>query len=74
MFLDKLQDYLGVYGFDRICSNTPTPTWQEDPSFALTSVRNYLQSGRDARAEHEEIVESANARGRSSPELARGLS
>ena len=36
-----------------------TPTWQEDPAFALANIRNYLAAGRDARAEHAAMAQSA---------------
>lgn len=58
-FLMALQDYLAEYGLRQDLFDLATPTWQEDPSFALAAVRAYLLSGRDARAEHAAMATSA---------------
>jgi phosphohistidine swiveling domain-containing protein len=58
-FLLALQDYLAEYGLRQDLFDLATPTWQEDPSFALATIRSYLISGRDARAEHAAIATSA---------------
>jgi pyruvate,water dikinase len=58
-FLMALRDYLDAYGLRQDLFDLATPTWQEDPSFALSAVRAYLISGRDARAEHAAMATSA---------------
>ncbi len=59
-FLMALQDYLAEYGLRQDLFDLATPTWQEDPSFALAAVRAYLLSGRNARAEHAAMATSAD--------------
>lgn len=58
-FLLALRDYLDEYGLRQDLFDLATPTWQEDPSFALAAVRAYVLSGRDARAEHAAMATSA---------------
>ncbi|MDQ2653793.1 MAG: PEP-utilizing enzyme [Chloroflexota bacterium] len=58
-FLMALRDYLTEYGLRQDLFDLATPTWQEDPSFALAAVRAYLLSRRDARAEHAAMATSA---------------
>ncbi len=58
-FLTALRAYLAEYGLRQDLFDLATPTWQEDPSFALAAVRAYLLSGRDARAEHAAMATSA---------------
>ena len=58
-FMSALRDYLADYGLRQDLFDLSTPTWQEDPSFALAAIRAYLISGRDARAEHAAIATSA---------------
>ena len=58
-FLMALQDYLADYGLRQDLFDLATPTWQEDPSFALATIRAYVISRRDARAEHATIATSA---------------
>jgi pyruvate,water dikinase len=58
-FLMALRDYLADYGLRQDLFDLATPTWQEDPSFALAAVRAYLLSGRDARTEHAAMATSA---------------
>jgi rifampicin phosphotransferase len=60
-FLAKLQDYLEEYGLRQDLFEFATPTWQEDPSFALSSIRNYVLTERDARAEHSAMARSAES-------------
>jgi pyruvate,water dikinase len=38
-----------------------TPTWREDPSIPLGTVRGYLMNGFDARADHDAKARSAEA-------------
>ena len=38
-FLAALQDYLAAYGLRQDLFDLATPTWQEDPGFALAAVR-----------------------------------
>jgi pyruvate,water dikinase len=58
-FLARLQEYLEQYGLRQDLFEFSTPTWREDPSFALTSIRNYLQTGHDARRDHDAMARSA---------------
>ena len=58
-FLEALRDYLAAHGLRQDLFDLATPTWQEDPGFALAAVRAYLLSGRDARAEHAAMATSA---------------
>jgi pyruvate,water dikinase len=60
-FLDQLASYLEAYGLRQDLFEFSTPTWREDPSIALANVRNYLQTGHDARAEQAEQVRRAEA-------------
>jgi pyruvate,water dikinase len=58
-FLARLGSYLDEYGLRQDLFDLATPTWQEDPSFALASIRNYVSTGRDARAEYAAMAQSA---------------
>lgn len=58
-FLARLRSYLDEYGLRQDLFDLSTPTWQEDPSFALANVRNYIANGRDARSEHAAMAQSA---------------
>lgn len=60
-FLTELRTYLAEFGLRQDLFELATPTWQEDPSFALTAVRNALVSGRDAHAEHAARKAAAEA-------------
>jgi len=60
-FLARLNDYLEEYGLRQELMEYTAPTWQENPSVALASIRNYLLTRRDAHAEHEAKVTSAQA-------------
>jgi pyruvate,water dikinase len=60
-FLPRLRAYLEEYGLRQDLFEMATPTWQEDPSFALASVRNYLLANRDTREEHAAMARSADA-------------
>jgi pyruvate,water dikinase len=78
-FVAELGEYLSAYGLRQDLFDLMTPTWLEDPTFALSSIRNYIQSGRDARAEYAAMQQSAEdaiaaARGQlaSYPEAVRG--
>ena len=59
-FLAGLREYLETYGLRQDLFEFSTPTWQEDPTIALANVRSYVQTGRDARAEHEAMAKSAD--------------
>lgn len=61
VFLTALDAYLDAYGLRQDLFDYSVPTWQEDPSPALATVRAYLLSGRDARAEHAAMAASAEA-------------
>jgi pyruvate,water dikinase len=78
-FMKELRAYLETYGLRQDLFDLGTPTWQEDPSFALSTIRNYIQSGRDARAEYaamrqasEDALVAARAQLASYPEAVRG--
>jgi pyruvate,water dikinase len=58
-FLTRLDAYLDQYGYRQDLFDYATPTWKEDPSLALAVIRTYIQSGRDPRAEHAEVAQSA---------------
>ena len=58
-FLARLRSYLDQYGLRQDLFDLATPTWQEDPSFALANIRNYLATRRDARAEYATRAQSA---------------
>jgi rifampicin phosphotransferase len=60
-FLAKLQAYLDEYGLRQDLFEYTTPTWLEDPSIALSSIRNYVLTERDARAEHAAMARSAES-------------
>ncbi len=68
VFLSRLNAYLDDYGLRQDMFDFATPTWQEDPAFALSSVRNYLQSGRDPRSEYETKARGAEAAANSARE------
>jgi len=57
--LGRLYEYLETYGLRQDLFEFSTPTWREDPSIALASIRSYIMTGRDARAEHEVMARSA---------------
>ena len=58
-FLARLDFYLKEFGLRQDLFELATPTWLEDPSIALASVRNYLRSGHDAEREHERRAAAA---------------
>lgn len=60
-FLLELRSYLDEYGLRQDLMELATPTWQENPSFALANVRNSLLANRDSRAEHAARARSAEA-------------
>ena len=66
-FLDDLAAYLVSYGLRQDLFDLATPTWREQPAYAMTNVRNYLRTGLDARAHHGAI----EARTREARERAR---
>jgi phosphohistidine swiveling domain-containing protein len=78
-FMSELRSYLDVYGLRTDMFDLHTPTWLEEPSFALSSVRNYLETGRDERAVYaakqqaaEAAVEAARKTIAAYPEAVRG--
>ena len=68
-FLERMRGYLDTYGLRQDLFDLATPTWREDPAFALASVRNYLATGRDARTEYEAMAESADVAAAAAREL-----
>jgi rifampicin phosphotransferase len=60
-FLDQLGHYLDEHGYRSDLFDIMTPTWREDPSIPLATVRGYLMNGFDARADHEAKASSADA-------------
>ncbi len=59
--LARLREYLETYGLRQDLFDLGTPTWREHPEIALSSVRTYIVTGRDERAEYEAIARSADA-------------
>ncbi len=59
--LTKLWAYLEEYGLRQDLFDLGIPTWREYPEIALSSVRTYLLTGRDERAEYDAIARSADA-------------
>lgn len=59
--LAKLREYLETYGLRQDLFDLGTPTWREHPEIALSSVRTYVLTGRDERAEYEAVGRSAEA-------------
>jgi pyruvate,water dikinase len=60
-FLDQLGHYLDEHGFRSDLFDIMTPTWREDPSIPLGTIRGYLMNGFDARADHHAKAISADA-------------
>jgi pyruvate,water dikinase len=60
-FLDQLGHYLDEHGYRSDLFEIMTPTWREDPSIPLGTVRGYLMNGFDARADHDAKARSAEA-------------
>jgi pyruvate,water dikinase len=60
-FLAHLDAYLADYGLRQDMFDFGTPTWRENPAVALASIRRYLETGYDPRAEHAEIARAAEA-------------
>jgi pyruvate,water dikinase len=58
-FLARFSSFHEQYGLRQDLFDCITPTWQENPSITLANVRNYLRSGRDVAAEHEQQAERA---------------
>jgi pyruvate,water dikinase len=52
-FLIELNGWLETYGLRQDLFDFATVTWREDPAYALASVRNYLETGHDPRADHD---------------------
>jgi pyruvate,water dikinase len=59
--LAELGGYLDVFGLRQDLFDATTPTWQEDPTFALASIRSAILTGRDARTEYAAMQRSAEA-------------
>jgi pyruvate,water dikinase len=58
-FLDQLRDYLATFGLRQDLFDVMMPTWRENPSIALASIRAYLINEHDPRADHEAQAQSA---------------
>ena len=78
-FVSELRAYLEAYGLRQDLFDYLTPTWREDPTVALSSVRSYLQTGRDERAAYAakqqtaaEALAAARAELAAYPEAVRG--
>lgn len=78
-FVADLNAYLEQYGLRQDLFDLGTPTWQENPTIALSTVRSYLQSGRDERAAYgakqqaaEDALAVARAELAAYPEAIRG--
>lgn len=59
-FLERLSRYLAEFGYRQDLFELTTPTWREDPMYALRAVRSYLLSGYDARADLARVSQSAH--------------
>lgn len=59
-FLKDFGRYLDDHGYRSDLFDPMTPTWLENPSIPLATVRSYLINGYDARADHEAQVRSAD--------------
>jgi rifampicin phosphotransferase len=77
-FLKDFDRYLGEHGYRSDLFDPMTPTWLEDPSIPLATVRAYLINGYDARADHaakarsaDEALEAARTRLAAYPEPVR---
>jgi hypothetical protein len=55
-----VHSFLDIYGLRQDLFDYATPTWREDPSIALSNVRNYLRAGHDARVEQIAIARGAD--------------
>jgi len=60
-YLARVEEYLDAYGDRQDLFDFVTPTWKEDPSFALATIRNYVVTGRDLREEFAVMAASAEA-------------
>jgi len=60
-FLVALDAYLDEYGYRQDLFDMASPTWREDRTIPLANIRNYLVTGREARAEYESRKQSAEA-------------
>ena len=60
-FLDQLRDYLVTFGLRQDLFDVMMPTWRENPSIAVASIRAYLINDHDPRADHEAQARSAEA-------------
>ena len=60
-FLNQLDAYLNTFGLRQDLFDVMVPTWRENPTIALASVRAYLANQHDPRAEHEAKAQSAEA-------------
>jgi phosphohistidine swiveling domain-containing protein len=58
-FLEQLDRYLDDYGYRSDLFDTMTPLWRETPSIPMATIRSYLISGFDARADHAAKARSA---------------
>ncbi|CAN5651484.1 hypothetical protein BH23CHL5_BH23CHL5_27500 [soil metagenome] len=59
-FLTRLAEFHQQYGLRQDLFDLVTPTWQENPEYALSTIRNYLANGRDISADHEERARRAD--------------
>ncbi|CAN5879447.1 hypothetical protein BH24CHL4_BH24CHL4_10160 [soil metagenome] len=71
-FLEKLSGFHDQFGLRQDLIDLITPTWQENPTIALASIRSFLENGRDIGLEHQERqrraeAATANARERLEP-------
>lgn len=60
-FLQQLDRYLEKYGLRSDLFDLAAPTWQENPSIALSTIRSYLETGYDARAAQMKMAGEADA-------------
>ncbi|MFC5468281.1 PEP-utilizing enzyme [Cohnella suwonensis] len=62
-FMKELQDFLSIYGHRTANTHGFTEeTWFENPSYALSIIKNYVQSDYDFDAEFKEVMAERNAK------------
>ena len=77
-FMAEVTDYLSKYGYRQDLFELSTPTWFEEPTIALTNIKNYLLTNRDENQEYvatqsraESALATANASLATYPEAVR---
>jgi rifampicin phosphotransferase len=60
-YIAAIRDYLREYGLRQELFEFNVPTWQENPTIAISTIQAYLRSGHDARADYERMLKGAVA-------------